>query len=503
MFNDNTSIESSKHDCRLGINKNTGRLQWCPRCNCTRILIAIPAALLPVLLLFLFLLNFEVAGTFNQKSRNFDFGVKESNDFVINQQAHCVAIRAQLSEVFDLEDRDLMKDVRTSFIPSQPLIIPMYCKDLLPVNDAKIQNELNLLNYIHRRRRQIINGTQHDNLFSYEVTTTEIVTTTDEPMNHTEVDTERLPRAVSLQSFWKGEGAAENIRATQAAVMKQYIDYSVDPCVDFYQYACGNWENLNPIPKDKAAFDTFEKLRESLDTVLRDLLLERAPSPSIQAQKEESGMPTKKPQNLSKIPEIHNSLDISVIHRPSDILRRQLQLRHQLRKRRTLNFQEVTSPIGDAEKKARDLFISCMNYEIIEGRGLLPLHKLLKELGGWPVLEDNWDESNFDWLNTTAYLRRFNNDIFILEWIGPDIKNSDENVIQFDQTVLGLPTRDYFLKEGNRVYLDAYRDYMLTIMNLLGAKYTKAVQTVSNVINFEINLGIVNYFYYFIYKFMK
>lgn len=101
---------------------------------------------------------------------------------------------------------------------------------------------------------------------------------------------------------------------------------------------------------------------------------------------------------------------------------------------------------GDAAIKARFLFKSCMNYEILQRRAHQPLLDLLNLLGGWPILNPKWDSKHFDWLELMAKLRLYNNDILISEWVGPDIKNSDEFVIQFDQTSLGKAVDTFFVR---------------------------------------------------------
>src|SRR3954447_15578564 len=50
------------------------------------------------------------------------------------------------------------------------------------------------------------------------------------------------------------------------------IDKSVDPCTNFYQFACGTWIKTNPVPSDQPRWGRFNELQERNERILKDIL---------------------------------------------------------------------------------------------------------------------------------------------------------------------------------------------------------------------------------------
>lgn len=50
------------------------------------------------------------------------------------------------------------------------------------------------------------------------------------------------------------------------------VDKSIDPCTNFYQYACGTWIKNNPIPPEYSRWGRFSELLDRNQRILKDIL---------------------------------------------------------------------------------------------------------------------------------------------------------------------------------------------------------------------------------------
>jgi len=211
-----------------------------------------------------------------------------------------------------------------------------------------------------------------------------------------------------------------------AAEVIEKMDDSVDPCDDFYRFACGTYLDNTVIPDDRTRTSMFSVLGDKLEDQVRGLL------------EKKSGVEEPKPF-----------------------------------------------------KMAKSIYQSCMNTELIEERGLEPLKRILKKLGGWPVLEgDQWKIDNFKWYELIYKFREvgYSVDYLVDFSVTTDLKNSSYRVLDLDQPGLGM-AREYLVKGIDDDDVKAYFDYMLDVALLLGADPEMAARDMKEVLNFEMSLA--------------
>lgn len=85
-----------------------------------------------------------------------------------------------------------------------------------------------------------------------------------------------LAVVLSAPAFVRAQDAPLTKLPYTPSLEPKFMDRSVDPCQDFYRFACGSWNKLNPIPPDQARWDVYSKLSDENGRFLWGLLEQAA-----------------------------------------------------------------------------------------------------------------------------------------------------------------------------------------------------------------------------------
>ncbi|HEU5352526.1 MAG TPA: M13 family metallopeptidase [Terracidiphilus sp.] len=86
---------------------------------------------------------------------------------------------------------------------------------------------------------------------------------------------------LSLPSLAQSAAGSASAKHELRVFDPSLIDKSIDPCRNFYRFACNNWFKQNPLPADEASYGRFTELYELNRLHLRQILQQAAiPSPN-------------------------------------------------------------------------------------------------------------------------------------------------------------------------------------------------------------------------------
>ena len=225
-----------------------------------------------------------------------------------------------------------------------------------------------------------------------------------------------LPLAMSGQNLTSPPTANASAAADEAKAPKldhfdpNLVDKALNPCDDFYKYACNKWIAANPIPADQVYWSTGGGLEMWNDNVLRETL-----------------------EAASK----------------NDAKRSAVQ------------------------QKIGDYWAACMDESGIEAAGLKPLQPELDRIAGLKSKQDitleiahlhhlfpgSWEQGDNQ---TNAPLFGFTG--------GQDYDDASKVVGQIDQGGLSLPNRDYYINTDEKSVetLKKYRAHVQKMLVLAG-----------------------------------
>jgi len=211
-----------------------------------------------------------------------------------------------------------------------------------------------------------------------------------------------------------------------ASDLLNQMDQSVDPCQDFFSFACGSFVKDTPIPDDKSRVSQFSLIDDELDKNMRKQI----------------GAP------------------ISAEDTGATVLAKKY-------------FQSCMNKTRIEERGVKPL------QNMLEKMGGWPV-----------VEGAEWNATAFNWMDTIYQNRKegFSHSYFFRFSVTADVRNYSQRLVDLDDASLGMG-RKYLIKGFGDDDVQAYYNYMVEMAVLLGASPEKAKQEMNESLHLEIALA--------------
>ncbi|KAL7034178.1 hypothetical protein ACKWTF_007877 [Chironomus riparius] len=327
-------------------------------------------------------------------------------------------------------DVPLLPQTRSFPLPPIPLIpqLPSPSASLQNISSWLLSSLPNIEN-LNDGIQQVLSTKNHPSN-NFQMMTYEEEHEEQDQQQLTVLDDDDYQEVVDDRSTLKNDFCRSPQCVISASKMDYLIDWKVDPCENFYNFACGSFIRDSTLHDRRDSLNVFTMTDDKLKDQLRRLFTRKIVDDEIEPY-----------------------------------------------------------------KMVKRLFTSCMDVDDADKRGVEPFRKLIDAVGGWPMLDGDWDEKAWDLEDSIMKLREYvgqNNfrQIFQLRkfiqipWLGI-IKSQDKLTNELNEVINNDTSK-------TEIIFKAYKSYLIDTATIVGANPNKISRDIDDAVEFQRDLILLN-----------